>query len=73
MTCMQKTTSVSQKGGERRRRQKEDGGAERLEDAEEAVRVQQQADVCEAVLAHVTWRAGEQSTLWRLEAYAERG
>ena len=35
--------------------------------------MQQQAEVREAVRTHVAWRAGEQSTFWRLEAHAERG
>ena len=35
--------------------------------------MQQQAEVREAVLAHVTWWAVEESTLWRLVAHAERG
>ena len=35
--------------------------------------MQQQAEVREAVRAHVAWRAGKQSTLWWLEAHAERG
>jgi hypothetical protein len=35
--------------------------------------VHQQAEVREAVGAHVAWRPVEQTTFWRLEVHAERG
>ncbi len=74
MTCTRKAIDVSQKAGDDDDNGIKDGhghGAERLEDAEEAVGVQEQAPVREAVLAHVTRRAREQSALWRLETHAE--
>lgn len=45
----------------------------RLKDPEEGVGMKEQATVGQALLSYITWRAGEQTTFWWLQAHAQRG